>query len=289
MGSKSLACAALLFLTGTVSAGNTAAVLSSGGSAYLEAFSAFQAAYGAEVPFYDLSKGKADLPAGTRTVVAFGGKAAAYQYPPGIQLVYCMAPGAYIKTAPQRPKPVKISLLPVIGTIMATIRAIQPSLRTLKLFWVSPSYGHYTEEFRTEGARLGVTISALRLESSDDLPSALRQGIGGMDAFLVMPDPLLITPDTMMILREFSWANGIPFYGSTKGMAREGAVASVGVSFKDIGAAAAAAALRLEAGGDLPDVIFPEKIELTLNASAAKKCRVDFTSDIIGEAAYLFP
>ncbi len=287
---KSLACAAALLLPAGAWAGNTAAVLSAGSGAYLEAFSAFQAAYGSEVPHFDISREKPELPAGIRTVIAFGAKAAGYPYPPGIRLVYCMAPGFFLKAQPQQAKPVKISLVPDFSALLAKIRVIQPGIKKLLVFWMVPDFGrNIIEPLIIEGARQGMQISAVRLESSDDLPSVLRRKMGGMDAFWLPPDPLLITPENLMILREFSWGNAIPFYGSTKGMTREGALASVGVSFSETGAAAAAAVLKLEAGEDLPNMIFPEKTEVTLNASAAKRCRVELPRELIGEAAYLFP
>jgi len=110
-----------------------------------------------------------------------------------------------------------------------------------------------------------------------------------MDAFWLPPDPFLISRESLMILREFSWSNSIPFYAPTKGLAREGAAAAVGASFADIGAAAAAAVKALQAGNVLEPVIFPTRVEITLNASAARKCGLEFQPKILREANYLFP
>ena len=53
------------------------AVLSSRGGAYMEAFSAFQAAYGREVKLFDISEETLKPGPETGTLVTFGGKAAA--------------------------------------------------------------------------------------------------------------------------------------------------------------------------------------------------------------------
>ena len=279
---------ALLLALPAAAGAETAAVLTSGGGAYLEAFSAFQAAYGAQVANYDLSRGRPDLQAPVRTIAAFGGKAAAYGYPPGTRLVYCMAPGIFIKPG-NLGASVKISLIPGFDSILSKLKTIQPGLKNLKIFWMAPDFGRFAEPVKKAGAELGLQISSVRVEKAGDLPALLRREMPGMDAFWLPPDPLLITPETLLILREFSWSNGIPFYGSTKGMTREGAAASVGLSFRAMGEAAGAAALKLEAGEKLPDIIFPDKQELTLNATAAKRCRLEFPRDLIEEAAYLFP
>ena len=72
-------------------------------------------------------------------------------------------------------------------------------------------------------------------------------------------------------------------------MTREGAAASVGVSFGEMGKAAAAATRLLEEGKPVPAMIFPEKVEVTLNSSAARKCGLVFPRGIIEEAGHLFP
>lgn len=287
MNFKAPLLALLLALPGGAAA-ETAAVLSSGGGAYIEAFSAFQAAYGSEVAHYDLSDGKPKLTPQTRTVAAFGGKAAIYPYPPGTRVVYCMAPGIFLKQG-DLAAAVKISLIPNFDTILARLKSIQPDLKTLKVLWMAPDFGQFAGAIAKAGAAHGIQMMSIRVQDPSDLPSILRREMQGMDAFWLPPDPLLITPENLLILREFSWSNGIPFYGSTKGMTREGAAASVGLSFRDMGAAAAAAALKLEAGETLPEVVFPDKEEITLNATAAKRCRLEFPRKLIEEAGYFFP
>lgn len=287
-----LAAAALpLLLASAPPAGaeDTVAVLSSGSAAYLEAFSSFQASYGSAVPYYDLSKKKKDLPAGIKNIVAFGGKAANQTYAPGVNLVYCMAPGFFYKNTPPATRTVKISMVPEFRLLFEKLLAVQPGLKRLRIFWMVPDFETYTDAVKAEGAKQGVEVTAVRAESSEALPGLLRQGLTRMDAFWIPPDPLIISPEMLMILREFSWSNGVPFYGSTKGMTREGAVASVGVSFGEMGKAAAAAARLMEAGKPVPPMIFPEKVEVTLNSTAARKCGLTFTKSVIEEAGHLFP
>ncbi len=269
-------------------AGGAAAVLSYEGGAYLEAFSAFQAAYGKEVPHFDISRGAPELPPGTDLVVAFGGRAAAHKYPPGVAVVYCMAPGVF-KNPAQDGRAIKIGLIPKFSDILARFAEAQPGLKRLRVIWMTPTFDGFTEPFRTAAAALGIEAAPAKVRSPEDLPEALRQARASSDAFWLPPDPLLMTPENLMILREFSWSNAIPFFGSTKGMTREGAVASVGVSFGEMGAAAARAALGLEAGVKVPALVFPEKAELTLNATAAKRCGLTLTPALLRKADYLFP
>lgn len=269
-------------------AGGAMAVLSSDTGAYMEAFTAFQASYGAEVPFVNIADHRPEVPPGTSVIVAFGGKAANYAYPAGIPVVYCMAPGLFMPSSPGT-RTVKVMLVPEFGVMFSELKAIQPAIKRLRVFWSTPSFARYQEAVTAEGLRNGVEVTTVRVTDVEDMPSLLRKSYPMMDAFWVPPDPMLVTPENLMIMKEFSWGNGIPFYGSTKGMTREGAAASIGASFRDMGETAALAAARLAAGEPVPDTLSPEKFELTLNASAARRCGLKFPPEVLRRASYLFP
>jgi len=292
MRSSALCAAAaclLIFASRAPAADDTVAVLSSESGAYLEAFSAFQAAHGASVRYSDASSEKPVFSPETKTVVAFGSKAASRHYPSRLNVVYCMAPGFLLNPEGREGRTVSINMIPDFPRILSKLKEIQPALKRLRVFWMMPGFAPYMETIKAEGARLGVEVTPVRAADAEALPGLLRGGLGQMDAFWLPPDPFLVSPESIMILREFSWSNSIPFYGSTKGIARESAAASVGTSFADIGGAAAEAVKALQAGRATAPVIFPDKVELTLNASAAKKCGLEFPAEILREASYLFP
>ena len=221
-------------------------------------------------------------------MVAFGGKAAHHPYPQASNIIYCLAPGVYVKAPPQG-KAVKVSLLPDFALIFAKLKQIQPGLKRLRVFWMLADYSRHTGAIIAEGERQGIQITALQVASMEELPALLRRAIGETDALWIPPDPVLVTAENLRILKEFSWSNGIPFYGSTKGMAREGATASIGVSFREMGAAAAEAAARINSGESVPEIVFPVKLEIALNGSAARRFGLQFPRAVLEEAAYVFP
>ncbi len=267
----------------------TVAVLSSENGAYMEAFSAFQAAYGASVRYYNASKEKPVIGPETKTVVAFGSKAANQNYPAAVNMVYCMAPSFVVNQKGREGKTAKISMIPGFGLTLSKFKELQPSLKKLRVFWMLPGFAADANALQALGAAMGLEVLAVKVGDIAELPELLRNGLNKMDAFWLPPDPLLVSPESLRILRDFSWGNSIPFYASTKGLVQEGAMASVGASFADIGAAAAAAVKAMQAGETQAAVIFPGSVELTLNASAARKCGLEFPPKILREASYLFP
>ena len=90
-------------------------------------------------------------------------------------------------------------------------------------------YSQGTKWLINQGARLvtsGVEIISVRLQSPDSMPERLRKLMGKMDAFWLMPDPVLITKSSLMVLADFSCANSIPFYAPTYALVQGGATAS---------------------------------------------------------------
>lgn len=291
MNSRALKLAALLLLarTSASAAEDTLAVLSSNSGVYAETFAAFEMAYGRPVKHLDASERKPETEPGTRTVVAFGGKAAIADYPEDTNIIYCLAPGISLPPNARSGQTVKIAMLPPSVEIFSRLKLIQPALKRLRIFWMVPDFLNFRDKLIADGAAMGIEISAIHVEKREALPALLRESLGSTDAFWVPPDPLLLTPENIMILREFSWGNNIPFYASNKGVTREGAAASVGVSFKEIGETAARAAASLASGQTVQAVILPQKVELTLNTESAKKCGVVFPKEIADEAGYIFP
>ena len=264
-------------------------MLSSKKGAYLEALSAFTAVYGSAVPSYDLSAETPRFGPDTRLVVAFGGKAAAFSYPGGLPLIYCLAPGFSLSAERGGDRAVKISMVPEFNLLLSRIKTIQPEVRRLGMFWLSPWYSNIARELRAAGDRNGIEVKAFRLENLEALPSLLRSEISKLDAFWVPPDPLLMNQDTMQQLANFSWDNGIAFYGSARPLAKGGAVASLGLSFAEIGRAAAKAALDALGGRVVQKVIYSTNTELSLNLDGAKKCGITLPPETLKEAAYAFP
>ena len=132
--------------------------------------------------------------------------------------------------------------------------------------------GGYLDSLRQAALGRGIEIHNERLDDADDLPERLRQlARRGIDALWLPPDPLLINVNTFAVFREFSRANGVPFYAPTAGFVEAGAVAAVAPSFREIGVVAASATLDLLAGVVGNTEVYPAHGETTVNLEAARR------------------
>lgn len=272
---------ALLPAANVMGEDGTAAVLTEDAGPYREAFLAFQEEYGKTIPAYDLSTYTA-MPQ-EKVIAAFGGKAATLDYPETSLLVYCLAPG--IKDRPARRRTVAIPMVPAPGQALQTIRRIQPGLRRLAVFHTSGAYARYVEELSSEGRRLNIEIIAASVQSDADIPAELRRLIRDMDAFWLLPDPLLVNKETFTTLKYFSRANHIPFYAPTSELAKKGATAAIFNSFVEIGRTAAKAAKE-----DVRDssTWYPEKINYSINTTESGYIRMNIPEDVLDKAETLF-
>ncbi len=246
------------------------AVLSSRLGPYLEAFDGFQQAFGRPVRSIELREDNLEMHDETRVVVAFGGKAALSNYPDHVVLIYCMAPGTRMAPGRRPGSVVEIRMLPRAGSVFSKFRQIQPSLQRIALLWSAPSMEEYLPQV-WEAARIaGVEVRSERLEVPADLPDRVRALYGNVDAIWLLPDPILVNEQSFSILKEFSWANRVPFYAPTAGLVDRGATASVSTSFREIGREAARAVRDVLRGNPVPGTVYPREVEVTLHAKAAE-------------------
>jgi hypothetical protein len=264
-------------------------VLSAGLKAYAEALAGFQKTYGGEVDVCFLNKKSPAPGKDTRVVVAFGGKAALQSYPPGTRLIYALAPGVNARDIPNRRDAILVEMTPRPEGVLDVIRGLQPALQNLAVYHVSNSFDPYVQTMREAAQVRGIRIQESRVENVDDLPMRLRAVRGKTHALWILPDPLLINPQTIAILNDFSWANDIPLYVPIEGLPDRGAVAAIAVDFDRIGKEAARAARAVLSGGAVDRVLYPEEVSLVIHAGAAKTIGLEIPKFMREKAKAVLP
>ena len=266
------------------------AVLSSRLSPYVEALAGFQEAFGRPIDVLTLPGGAPEIGEGTRVVVAFGGKAALQTFPRHVTVVYAMAPGTVLAPGTGERPPVKVHMLPRPGFVVSKLKEIHPSLTRLAVFWASDAMGTYVREVETVSGSFGVRILAEQVSDPEDVPECLRallpRNAGGI---WLPPDPLLINARSFSVIREFSWANDIPFFAPTSGLAEKGAAASIACSFREIGRTAAEVVRQVLSGERVAGVVYPSVVETTINRSSAADAGLRIPETAVSRADRVLP
>lgn len=291
--STSLLCLtiALSFATTSVFASDDAviAVLSSNSSPYMQAYSGFQQSFGQNVPLYVLSQEEPRISSRTRIIVAIGGKAALYSYPQDVVLIYCMAPGTKVKPYEHRGSLIKIHTSPAVSLTLSKFKKLQPSLKTIAVLWSGDSIQDYFEQKSEIEKKLGIEMLSFRIRNPDDLPDHLRSLKGRVNAIWLPPDAVMVTPKNFTTIKEFTLANGIPFYVPTDALVQQGALASVNSSYEEIGALAGKLARQALTTESLPDRLFPEKLHISLNLTTAKACNLTYAPEDLKQIEKIVP
>ncbi len=245
-----------------------AAVLAKGSGLYFETFLSFQKALGRPVSTFDLAAEKPTLPRGLKAAVAFGSKAAAYGYPAGTKVIYLLAPG-YIPAANSRAT--GISALPEPTQVIEVYKKLQPGLKRLGVLTAKANQPYLAELTAAAKAR-GLELFTVELRGPQEFPARLRDLAGRVDAFWLLPEPILINKTSLMVLAEFSCSTKVPFYAPSAGLTELGAAASFAPNFTETGLTAAAELDKALSGQALPATIYVQRSELTLNEPFIKKC-----------------
>lgn len=238
--------------------------MSSDSQRYLQALAGFTEAWGSTVPVVAAG---APLPAEARVFAAFGGMAAAREWPRDAVVVACLAPS--IAVVPDDAV-THVSLLPDSGVLVSRARSLFPALRVLRVLWSSELSRDDVEAIVRAGDERGVIVLSERVMPPSRLPDHLRELHGKADALWLMPDPTLVTADNFAILREYAASKKLPLLAPTEGLAELGATAAIAVTFRDMGRAAAVSLRARLAGGAEPEVVRAGRVTVIVNAAAAR-------------------
>ena len=264
------------------------AVVSSAPGPYQAAFDSFQKDFGRAVVSYRLPREKPAIGRETRVVLAFGGEAVLSPYPKGATLIACLAPGLPARS-PHGGAFALVSMKPPPATLLAQLKKIQPGMKRLAVLWNPGNAAGYLTELRGVAAAQAIDVVAVEVSGPGDIPDALRTRLAGADALWLGPDPRLITPGTFQTIRQFSWDNHVPFYVPTPGLAAAGAAASVSVAPAEMGRQVAELARRALSGETLPETVYPDTAELTVNPASAAKAGLRLGPEALARADRVLP
>ena len=248
------------------------AVTSSRLAPYMDAHEGFVDSLGMPSDAIHMEESPVDIPRETKVVVTFGTRAAMASYTEQVVSLHCMAPGVQIESGSRPGRVARVHLMSPPAKILETLRLLQPGLQRLGILQVLPPPERFTDEMLSAAERYQVELFVEQMDSAETLAESLRALMRhNIDALWLPPDPLLINPHSISVIREFSWSNDVPFYAPTGGLAESGASAAVAPSFRQIGCVAALEVRRILGGAEVQYDIFPEQAEITVNPASAER------------------
>ncbi len=133
--------------------------------------------------------------------------------------------------------------------------------------------GDFIKKAKRVATGTGIKLIAKEIHRSKDFPALLKSLKGEIDAFWMLPDLTVVTPETVEFLFLFSIENRIPVITFSHKYLEMGALMSLDIDAHDIGKQAGEIAKKILSGTDIKKIIKTDarKIDVTINQKTAKK------------------
>ena len=144
--------------------------------------------------------------------------------------------------------------------------------------------GFLVEKALYSSKKLGIKLIVKEVHNPKTVPSVLDSMKDEIDAFWMLPDTTVITPETVEYLLLFSLENRIPVLTFSDKYLELGAMISVSIDAFDIGRQAGEMAKEILSGSDIKNLprVHAQKAVLTLNLKVAKKLGIRVNNNIAG-------
>ena len=208
---------------------------------------------------------------GARLVVAIGDQALEFARElREVPVVYLLAPSA--RALPKNFIGIEMRIQP--SRQLAAINKTLPKVRSIGILYNPGQSGQWMQEALLSPVGSVQTLLFKKFDSQTSLPGALQEMAGAVDAYWLLPDPLLTAPQVLGSLLEFSMKHRIPIISFSEKYLAQGAAVAVTFDTVDMGAQAAELGARIARdglGGDIPALTPPRKVRVVANPTVLER------------------
>jgi putative ABC transport system substrate-binding protein len=170
---------------------------------------------------------------------------------------------------------------------LAMTKSLVPNLHQLGVIYDPEKTGPMVLEARKSAEALGMALVASPVASQKEVPAAVRGLVGKIQAFWMVPDETVVTPESFKFLLLTAFENNLPFVTVSDIFVEAGALASLSPDYTDVGRQGCQLATDIQHGRVHPaevTVLPPAKVLLTLNLKTAGKIGLALSPEMIQSA-----
>lgn len=166
------------------------------------------------------------------------------------------------------------------------LQNVLPYVKRVGLLYDPVRTGHFVNKARVAARAKGIELVTEEVHRSKDVPSLVNAMRGRIDAFWMLPDTIVVTPETVEFLLLFSLENKIPLFTFSAKYVERGALMSLDVDAFDSGRQAGEMANKVLSGTDVEKVLRTDarKAVLSINLKTAEKLGITISDEIIKKA-----
>lgn len=164
---------------------------------------------------------------------------------------------------------------------LSAIREVFPKAKRVGLIYDPQHTASFVEEAVRAAGAAGVELVVKQVHNPSEVPGSLDSLRDRMDVFWMLPDPTLVTVETIDYLLRFSFQHDLPVFSFSKKYVEMGAVAALDLDLYDMGVQAGEMASVLAASGAGPVRVYARKSHLLVNAKVASKMGLRIQSELM--------
>ena len=168
--------------------------------------------------------------------------------------------------------------------VLSYLRLFAPEVERIGMLIWQKNQSQQVAEAIEAGKSFGYTVRALRVASERDVPGAFMRLRREIDAFWLVPDHLVVTPENFRFLREETQRLEMPLIAYTDALVRAGALMGVGPDREAIGRQLAEMTRSILNGTPVSDipVQMPESVRVVLNPDTQDAIGLDIDPAMLG-------
>ncbi len=174
---------------------------------------------------------------------------------------------------------------------LAFLKKLCPQVKKVGVIYNPEKSQMIVEEGKREAADLNLEIIAVKTKSKAEVSEAINNLEGKIDAFWMIPDPVVANALVLERLLLITLADKIPLVCPAEDFVKNGGLLSLDADYGDIGAQAGDIVNEILSGAKLPGQIgiqFPRKANLIINLKIANKIGLSISQSILNEAAQIY-
>jgi putative tryptophan/tyrosine transport system substrate-binding protein len=172
---------------------------------------------------------------------------------------------------------------------LAAIHRVLPSARRIGLLFDPKKSASFVKRAQNASKELKIDLLAKEVNNPRFVPTALASMKGAIDAFWMIPDTTVVTPDTIELLMLYSLDNKIPVCTFSIKYLEVGALMSLDINAFEMGRQAGELAVKIFSGKRVSEIapVEADTADLVINESVASKLKVPISEDLRGKARFL--
>ncbi|MEW6003439.1 MAG: ABC transporter substrate-binding protein, partial [Nitrospirota bacterium] len=173
---------------------------------------------------------------------------------------------------------------------LTALLEVSPDINRIGLVYDPRKTAHLVDEAQSVASSSGIAVVSQKIYNSKEVPSAIKNMKGKIDAFWMLPDTTVITQETVEYLLLFSFENSIPVLTFSDKYVNLGALMALQIDTLDVGRQAGEMANRIISGTNVSNIPMspPRKAILSLNLKTDKRLGISVDDKIIRKSKIIY-